>query len=110
LHVFDDSNFKGFPIARLKDQDWDLMMAGPLSRAPAPFASYDFVSINYAGDGANENGLNNSALPNRSGEFVEVRLRESLPGVAWIWAQEFNWRLSDAARPLNQELVITVGA
>ena len=86
------------------------MMTGPLSRAPAPFASYDFVSINYARDGANENGLDNSALPNRSREFVEVRLCESLPGVARVWAQKFNWRLSDAARPLNQKLVITFGA
>jgi hypothetical protein len=110
LHVFDDGNFKCFPIARLKDQDRDLMMAGLLSRAPAPFASYDFVSINNARDGANENGLDNSALPNRSSEFVEVRLREGLPRVAWIRAQEFNWRLSDAARPLNQDLVITFGA
>ena len=110
LHVFDNGNFKCFPIIRLKDQDWDFMMAGPLSRAPATFASDDFVSINDARDGSNKNGLNNSALPNRSSEFVEVRLRESLPRVAWVRAQEFDWRLSDAARPINEDLVITAGA
>ncbi len=68
-----------------------------LRRTPAPLASNDFVSIRDAGNGADHDGLDDSALFDRSGEFVEFPVVKSLSRVAGIWPQELDRRPSPAA-------------
>ena len=71
LHIFDDGDLKRLAVASLDDDDGDIVEPRALRRPPAPLASNDFVSIRGAGNGADHDGLDDSALFDRSGEFVE---------------------------------------
>ena len=78
--------------------DRDLVQPRPLRGPPAALAGDDFVSVRDAGDRANDDGLDDSALLDRGGEFIELRIVEPLSRVARIGAQEFDRRLAGAAR------------
>ena len=98
LHVFDDGDFERLAVAGLDNDDRNLMQARPLRGPPATFAGNDLISIRRAGDGADDDGLDDAALLDRGGEFVELRIVEALSRVARIGAQEFDRRLAGAAR------------
>ena len=74
---------------------------GPLRGPPAALAGDDLVSVRDAGNGADDDGLDNSALLDRGGEFVELRIVEPLARIARIGAQELDRRLARAARDLG---------
>ena len=97
LHIFDDGDLERLAVASLDDDDGDIVEPRALRRPPAPLASNDFVSIRDAGNGADHDGLDDSALFDRSGEFVEFPVVKSLSRVAGIWPQELDRRPSPAA-------------
>ncbi len=72
LHVFDNGDFERLSIAGLDNDDRHLVQARPLRRPPAAFARDDLISIRRAGDGADDDGLDDAALLDRGGEFVKL--------------------------------------
>ena len=86
LHVFDDSNFKRFPVPNFENYDRDFMLAGPLGRSPAPFAGDNFEGVGNSRDCPNQNRLNYAPFANRGGEFFEFLLPKILAGIAGVWS------------------------
>ena len=84
LHVFDNGDFERFAVARLDDDDRDLVQPGPLRGPPAALASDDLVSIHDAGNGANDDRLDDPAFLDGGGEFIEFRIVETLARIARI--------------------------
>src|ERR1700729_2137009 len=101
LHILDDGDLERFAVPRLNDDDGNLMETRPLRRSPAALASDDFVSVGDARDGANDNRLDDPALLDGSGEFIELRIVEPFSRVAWIGAQELDGRLACPAGDLG---------
>src|SRR5208337_4056950 len=97
LHIFDDGDLKRLAVASLDDDDGDIVEPRALRRPPAPLASNDFVSIRGARNGADHDRLDDSALFDRSGEFVEFPVVKSLSRVAGTWPQKLDWHPSPAA-------------
>ena len=98
LHVFDDGDLERFAVAGLDDDDRDLVQPRPLRGPPAALAGDDFVGVRDAGNGADHDGLDNPALLDRGGQFIELVIVEPLSRVARIGAQELDRRLAGAAR------------
>ena len=100
LHVLDDGDLERFAVAGLDDEDRDLVQPGPLRRPPAALAGDDLVGVRDAGDGADDNRLDDAALLDRGREFFELGVVEQLSRVARIGPQELDRRLARArARP-----------
>ena len=105
LHVFDDGDLERLAVAGLDDDDRDLVQPRPLRGPPAALAGDDLVSVRDAGNGANDDRLDDPALLDRGGEFVELRIVEPLSRIARIGAQELDRRLARAARDLGMRRV-----
>ena len=101
LHVLDNGDFERFAVARLDDDDRELVQPRPLRGPPAPLASDDLVSVRDASDGANDDRLDDPALLDGGGEFVELGIVETLSRIARIGAQELDRRLAGPARDLG---------
>ena len=76
------------------------MRARPLGGSPAPLAGDDLVRVGDAGNGANEDRLNDPALLDRGGELVELGIVEALARIAWIGTQELDRGVARRARGL----------
>src|ERR1700722_16010464 len=94
LHVFDDGDLERFAVARLDDCDRDLVQPCPLRGPPAALAGDYFVRIRDPRYRANDDRLDDSALLNGGGEFIELGIVEPLSRVARIGAQELDRRLA----------------
>ncbi len=105
LHVFDDGDLERLAVAGLDDDDRDLVQPRPLRGPPAALAGDDLVSVRDAGNGADDDRLDDAALLDRGGELVELRVVEALARVARIGAQELDRRLARAARDLGMRRV-----
>src|SRR3984885_2726976 len=97
LDVFDDGDLERFAVTSLDDDDGDLVQLGPLRGSPAALASDDFITVRDAGNGANDDRLDDPAFLDGGGELVELRIVEPLPRIARIGAQEFDRRLARGA-------------
>ena len=100
MNILDDGDFESLAVARFDDDDRDLVQAGALRGAPPPLAGDDLIGVRDARNGARQNGLNDAALLDRGGEFVEFGLVEIPSRIARIGPQEFDRRLALAARAL----------
>ena len=105
LHVLDDRQFERFAIADFDDDDWNLMQAGALRGAPAPLAGDDLEGVFSVRRGPHDHRLNDAALFDRSGEFVEFVVAKTLARIIRIGAQEFDRRLARAGAPASRRFL-----
>ena len=101
LHVFNDGDFERLAVPRLDDDDRDLVQPCPLRRPPAALAGDDFIRIGDPRYRANDHRLDDPALLDRGGQFIELPIVEKLARVARIRAQELDRRRANAARDLG---------
>src|ERR1700733_4361335 len=74
LDVFDDGDFERFAVAGLDDDDGDLVQARSLRGPPAALAGDDLVRGRNAGNGANDDRLDDPAFLDGGGGGVEFRI------------------------------------
>ena len=78
------------------------MQAGALGGPPAALASNDFEGIRQIWQAANDNRLDQSALPNGIRQFRKLGIIEDLSGVSRVGANEFDRNLSLPTRTLHR--------
>ena len=97
LDVLDDRQFERFAIADIDDDDRHFVQAGALRGAPPPFAGDDLVGVGDARHRPDDHRLDDAALADRGGEFVEFVVAERFARVARVRPQEFDRRAARAA-------------
>ncbi len=101
LHVLDDHDLERIGIADLDRHDRNLVQAGDLRCAPAPFASDDLEAVLRALDLAHHQRLDHAVLPDRIGEFAELGIGKMPARIARIGFEEFDRHLALRARPIQ---------
>ena len=108
LDVLDDRQFQRFGVADIEDDDGNVVDAGALRGPPTALAGNDLESAGGAGRRPHRDRLDDAALLDRGGEFVEFGHRELTARVARIGMQEFDGYAALAARALG--ILVGLGA
>jgi hypothetical protein len=94
LYVLYDGEFERVAFTCIDDDYGNFVLPCALRSTPTSLSGYDFVLIRILGDYSNQDWLDDPALSNRFGKFVECGVVDSLTGIPWVRSENLYWRCS----------------
>ena len=101
LHILDDHDLERVAVADIDGNDRNLVQAGELRGAPAPFAGDDLVAIGDALHRTHHDRLDHAMLLDGGREFTELRIGKCPARIARIGLEEFDRHLALVPRPID---------